>query len=832
MKKTLFLILFALTNITLFAQNPADVDFSFEYSALNGRVNVTKIQSDGKILVGGEFTNYGNKLTRFNSDGSKDITFNIGTGFYGSSQYEGNVQFIEIQSDGKILVGGYFTSYNGQSFFNLIRLNSDGSIDSAFNTGIVFANGAITSIAIQQDGKILVAGDDFTTYNGLIRLNSDGSNDTTFNIGTGFNNNIYSIAIQQDGKIIVGGDFTTYNGLAQNRLIRLNSNGSKDSGYNIFTAFNNTVYSLLIQSDGKILVGGDFTTFQGTSSVRLIRLETYGSRDFMFGVGTGFDNIVRSIGVQSDGKILVGGDFTTYNGQPQGKLISLNATGSKNTAFNIGTSFNNIIRSITIQSDNTILVGGDFTSYNGQTENRLIGLNSDGSKNTTFKNATGFNQNPQVVKIQQDGKILVGGRFTTYKGLPQNCLIRLNSDGSKDDTFVIGTGFSGTVHYPYITSIIIQPDGKILVGGQFVYYNGQFQHMLIRLNSDGSKDTTFNLVIPGFDNNFNNSFGLTSIAIQQDSKILVGGNFSTFNGQSQNGLIRLNSDGSKDTTFNIGTGFNGSVNNDFFISSINIQSDSKILIGGYFTNFNGQSQNYLIRLNSNGSKDTAFDIGTGFNGTINSIAIQSDGKILTGGNFSTFNGQSQNRIMRLNSDGSKDITFNIGAGFDNNVNSIGIQSDNQILVGGAFTTFNGLSQNGLILLNTDGSKDNTYSIGVGFTVLFMAIQPDGKIVITGKYEGSNFIGLMRLMGDSALNNSSFSKNNISLYPNPVKEILNVSLSENTNIESYEIYDLIGKKVASKNTTENFINVSDLSNGIYVLKVATNEGVITNKFIKE
>ena len=354
-----------------------------------------------------------------------------------------------------------------------------------------------------------------------------------------------------------------------------------------------------------------------------------------FSIGTGFNANVNSISIQSDGKILVGGAFTTFIGSSQNSLIRLNFNGSKDTTFNIGTGFGGSIGTTSIQSDGKIVAGGFFNTFTGSSQSRLIRLNSDGSKDTTFDIGTGFNGGIEASAIQSDGKIIVGGFFTTFTGSSQNYLIRLNSNGSKDTTFDIGTGFGSGVN-----SIAIQSDGKILVGGAFTTFTGSTQNNLIRLNSDGSKDTTFDIGT-GFGS------GVNSIAIQSDGKILVGGAFTTFTGSTQNNLIRLNSDGSKDTTFDIGTGFNGTV------YSIPIQSDGKIVAGGQYSTFAGNSQNYLVRLNSNGSKDSTFDIGTGFNGTVYSTSIQSDGKIVAGGNFfGFFQGISQNYLTRLNSDGS------------------------------------------------------------------------------------------------------------------------------------------------------------------------------------
>jgi uncharacterized delta-60 repeat protein len=335
-------------------------------------------------------------------------------------------------------------------------------------------------------------------------------------------------------------------------------------------------------------------------------------------------------------------------------LITAGATGSTlNDRIIWATNTNTIF----INSGDTPTIyyfGGVFTLVDFVVANRAISLNTDGSKDISFNIGTGFNAGVRPISIQSDGKILVGGDFTTFTGATENRLIRLNTDGSKDTSFNIGTGFNAQVR-----SISIQSDGKIMVGGEFTTFTGATQNRLIRLNSDGSKDTTFNI---------GSGFGdyVNSVAIQSDGKVLVGGGFTTFTGSSQNNLIRLNSDGSRDTSFNIGTGFNSEV------GSIEIQSDGKVLAGGNFTTFTGSTQRKLIRLNSDGSKDTSFDIGTGFAGldTVQSTSVQSDGKILVGGQFTTYQGVSSLRNIILNSDGS---ISNNSLTLNSTVNSIAIQ---------------------------------------------------------------------------------------------------------------------------------------------------------------
>ena len=689
------------TNCFVYLNSDGSQDTSFDIgTGFGSAVSSITLQSDGKILCGGLFTSYQgstqNRLIRLKLDGLKDTSFDIGTGF------NGTVRSIKTQSDGKILIGGGYTTFQDLEQYFLVRLNSNGSKDTSFDIGTGFNGvvGEVFSIEVQSDGKILVGGN-FTTFTGttqnrLLRLNSDGSKDTSFDIGTGFNSTVYKVAIQSDGKILVGGAFSTYQDSTQNRLIRLNSDGSKDTSFDIGTGFSGTssVWSLAIQSDGKIMAGGSFTTFTGATQNKIIRLNSNGSKDTSFDSSFSLTTTTFAffdIKIQSNGKILCGGGYTgrgsIYNSN---NLVRFNSDGSTDT-LNIETGFNENVESIAINSEGKIFVGGYFTLFSGSSQNRII-KTLNYSLDPTFNIGTGFNSAVNSIKLQSDGKILVGGDFGTFTGATQNHLIRLNSNGSKDTSFDIGTGFNGSVE-----TIAIQSDGKILVGGGFSTYQGSTQTVLARLNSDGSIDTSFQTGV-GF------AGGLVfSIALQSDGKILAGGSFTSFSGSSRNKIIRLNSDGSRDTSLPSGLGSTSTSN----VLSIAIQSDGKILVGGAFTFYSSLSQNRLIRLNSSdGTKDTSLDIGTGFNTSVLSIAIQSDGKILIGGGFSTYQGSTQNRLIRLNSDGSKDTSFDIGTGFNSIVYSIAIQSDGKILCGGLFTTYQGLSAYNTILLNSNGGISN------------------------------------------------------------------------------------------------------------------------------
>jgi uncharacterized delta-60 repeat protein len=622
----------------------------------------------------------------------------------------------------------------------------DGAVDPTFQSGSGL-NSTVYAIALQPDGKILIGGN-FITYNAtarnrVARLNADGSLDTSFNPGTGANNILRTIALQPDGKVLIGGFFTSYNGTARNRVARLNPDGSLDTAFNPGTGANDSVNIIALQPDGKVLIGGVFTTYNGVGRNRIARLNADGSLDTSFlNTGTGANGVLSVIALQPDGKVLIGGFFSSYNGTSRNRIARLNADGSLDTSFDPGTGATGSVDAIALQADGKIFIGGFFTSYNGVGRDSIARLNADGSVDTTFLNTATAADNGTIdsIALQADGKILIAGFFTSN-------IIRLNADGFVDTSFNPGTGANGGLY-----AIALQADGKVLIGGVFTSYNGTPRNRFTRLNADGSVDTSFLNTSTGADND-----SVNTIAIQADGKVLIGGFFTSYNGVGRNRLARLNADGSLDTSFlNTGTGANSGV------LTIAHQPDGKVLIGGEFTSYNGTARNRVARLNADGSVDTSFlNSGMGANDSVNIIALQPDGKVLIGGFFTSYNGVGRNRIARLNLDGSLDTTFlNTATAADNDsVNTIALQPDGKILIGGVFTSYNGVGRNRVARLNADGSVDTSFlntGTGANNTVFAIAVQPDGKILIGGfftSYNGTTRNSIARLNADGSLDTS-------------------------------------------------------------------------------
>jgi len=341
--------------------------------------------------------------------------------------------------------------------YSLLILNCNaqpGSLDMSFNPGTgaddTVYTPAIYTIAIQNDGKIIIGGL-FATYNSMsrnwiARLNTDGMVDTTFNPGTGANCSVNTIVIQSDGKIIIGGCFTNYNGTNRNYIVRLNYNGTLDSTFNSGTGTDGAVYTTAIQSDGKIIIGGGFTTYNGTSRRCIARLNTDGNLDTTFNPGTGANGILTTA-IQNDGKIIIGGDFFIYNGIERNYIARLNTDGTLDTTFNPGIGANDAIGTISIQNDGKIIIGGEFTTYSNTGRNYIARLNINGTLDTTFNPGLGAGYWVQTSAIQSDGKIMIGGNFSTYNGTSRNKIARLNGDVT-----------TGIPNLPFQNSITITPN--------------------------------------------------------------------------------------------------------------------------------------------------------------------------------------------------------------------------------------------------------------------------------------------------------------------------------------------------------------------------------------
>ncbi|MBI2933571.1 MAG: hypothetical protein HYY16_18165 [Planctomycetes bacterium] len=721
------------------------VSFNGALKSFNGNVNVIVPAGDGSgdVYVGGDFTTYRSesapRLVRLNADGSVDAGFAVGTGF------ESGVNALALAEDGSgdVYVGGWFTTYQGIGASRIVRLNSDGTRDAAFAIGGGFS-GVVNAIATAGDGSgdVYAAGD-FISYQGsgavrIIRLNSDGSADAAFVMGAGFDTLVLAVAAAGDGSgdIYAGGMFTTYQGAGANRIIRLNSDGSADAGFALGTGFNNSVYTIEPAGDGSgdVYVGGWFNTYQGAAADRIVRLNSDGSADAGFAIGSGFNSPVEEIAVAGDGSwdIYVVGNFTSYQAASAPRVARLNSDGSLDGAFAPGTGLDANVLAVApaVEGSGDVYVGGLFTMCQVVGADRIARLNSDGSADMGFAVGGGLETSVLAVAPAGSGDVYVGGWFTRYQGSSANAIVRLNPDGSRDTAFAVGTGFWATPVRAIAPAV--DGSGDVYVGGDFTTYQGVGANRIIRLNSDGSADAGF-----AVGTGFNSSVYAIVPAGDGSGDVYVGGNFTTYQGAGANRIIRLNSDGSAEGTFTSGTGFNSTV----LTIARAPGGSTDIYVGGWFGLYQGAAAERIIRLNEDGSADAGFATGTGFNSAVYAMATPLFGSmdVYVVGDFTTYQGAGANRIIRVNADGSPDAGFAIGTGFSAIVYSIVSATDGSgdYFVGGNFTSYQATTANRLIRLNSNGSIDGAFAVGTGANstvyALGCAADSSGDLYVGGLF---------------------------------------------------------------------------------------------------
>jgi len=362
---------------------------------------VEELSLNDRLLIGSNrykindykinLSNGSTKLTLF-----KDIyewnEYSFPSGFvFNERSFSPNGWFMTdtINNGDSAYIYGSFSGYNSTNYGRIIKLLPNGDVASDFNTGTGFNNNSFgfQSIYKQNDGKILATGD-FTSFNGtamnrLARLNTDGSLDSSLVIGTGFNNVTSGVDVDSQGRIIVAGTFTSYSGVSSRCIIRLTSGGTVDTAVGL-NGFSNATNSVVVNSDDSLYVGGYFTGFSGTVSNRLIKLTSGFTVDSSFNVGAGLNSNTSNqpVGLVADvdDGVFVYGFFTTYSGQSANRMVRLKKTGQIHPDWYIGSGFNNSISSVYKVLNDKLLVYGPYTQFNGlSVPNGLLVLNPDGS---------------------------------------------------------------------------------------------------------------------------------------------------------------------------------------------------------------------------------------------------------------------------------------------------------------------------------------------------------------------------------------------------------------------------------------------------------------------
>lgn len=663
--------------------------------------------------------------------------------FKGAGGFNSNVSAVVPHVDGGYLVGGSFSRGGGKALPYLTRIDDTGSADETFTVGGKL-NGPVRTIAVLEDGRFYIGGN-FTMVNGvarggIARLHPDGSLDHAFDPGAGLEDPGGSIlpamfgpsviTVESNGSILVVGEFTSADGVAVNRFARFHEDGSVDAG---FSASGANVRAVKALTDGKILIGGSFTIVQGVSRPRLARLQSDGTLD------SGFDALisggsVSQITLIDDDKILVSGFFDSAGGQPRNNLVRINMDGVLDPGF--------------VPDDQTDLGGAGFaldetgkiyiSRISGMSAGRkfnIVRLLSGGELDSDYDSEVEFYYHPSPgrvgvsragIRYVSGGGILAFGTFTFAGEMQRPYLAKLTSAGTLDETF--NPGGLGVVFN--IRSMARDGSGRFIFGGDSDTFGTSIN--VTRYAADGAEDLGF----PGK----NTVHGpIYAVAADETGRVLIGGDFTPFaQGLPRTRVARLNTDGTLDESFDTGSGPNGAV------WALLVEDGGTLLAAGAFTSIDGNGRQRIARLSSDGAVDVDFDAGE-INGDIHAMLQLENKKIIIAGTFTEAGGLIRNRIARLHTDGSLDHDFASHEGMDSAVYVLAAQEDGRILAGGHFSTVDGVSRPRLARFHSDGSLDESFNPPlIGGTVYDVSLDQEGRIYLVGSFTSIGGIARLRI----------------------------------------------------------------------------------------
>lgn len=594
-------------------------------------------------------------------------------------------------------------------------------IDRNF-TPIIKGAPSVDQLYSLPDGKIIVVGNitmvDNTITNGIVRLNPDGTLDTTFQfkkIPHGWINTIYYD--QEIEKIYIGG---TYNN--HNDIFRINNDGTLDDTF-IPNVNLISVYQINKQSNGKLII------LSNSANLGIVRLDEDGIFDdtFIYNLGANkFSNYENKLSILSNDKIVIGGTFTTFNGEEKSNLVMLNADGSFDSDFDFGSGitdlYNHSCIDNIIELDNgNLFLSGTFQTIQDKVCNGMAIILQDGSLDPSFtldgEASLLFSQ--QVIAIKNNnGKIIVAGIDKTFKNYK---IVKLNSDGTINSSFVVGNAEKSGTSSGALNStpvLAIDSQNKLYIGASQINYNSQYSYALSKIDADlGVFENSYDAKLSG-------SSIIYSSVLLPDGKILIGGSFISIGYEKAAHLAMLNPDGSVDIDFQnaLGSGPNK------YVTGINVDNKGNYLISGPFEAFNGHYVDGLVRIYPDGTFDNSFNPNVS---TINiqDVLILPNDQIIIVGGFTAIDYISRQSVAKLNSDGSLDETFNSANVIPSKsvITSIKAQSDKFII--GGLNRDNGI---GILLRfdsngNIDPNFDNSFDLS-HYQIRKIELLPDNSIL--------------------------------------------------------------------------------------------------------
>lgn len=715
---------------------------------------------DGGVLVGGSFVKDLAKnvpqanLIRVRVDGTPDSSFSL--------PLNGGVSRLLRLPDGRILVAGAFTAIDGSAAAasRLIRLNADLSLDTAFNSAAAPAltTGIVRDMALQSDGSVIVIINNGSTGT-MVRLSSGGVKDNTFGVTgtvTLTGGAPTALAVMNDDRIVVAGGFTsiTVNGSATSkfRLARMTSAGAVDTTFtNAITGGLGTIGDIIVLADGRLIAGG--SSFLNSAALCLV------NTDGTFGSNMGSTGPVYQLAQAPGGKLL-GTRSSTSSGLRVFRFLGSNPLppfggDDFDPSFNIGTGPNMDVAALTVAPDGAVWIAGGFTTFNGVTTGGVVRINGDPVD-------PGIIAQPAATGAAAGDTAFIGvGAFGTnlayqwYKGVTPLANTGNISGATSAILAISGMSAADVADYSVVVTNTVSGATVTSAAAHLYLLGAPVVHADVQpVTVDVTQNATLTAQV----------FALapaTYVWRREGMVVANGGRFSgagtasltitgtTLEDTGSYTLTITNAQGQATTAPGFllvrpipheRTPLTATLASSVQVNVIHPVPDGSMLVGANGnSNFTGGaggtsvSGTSLALVRADGSYDASVVVSTV--GAVNSIARQSDGKWIIGGDFGSVNGIARNRVARLHADFTLDTTFAPdGTGPSHAVSAVAVDGTGRVYLGGAFTTYDGGGGAGrqfLTRLNANGTRDTTFSLLMNSTISRMLSLADGGILMGG-----------------------------------------------------------------------------------------------------
>jgi hypothetical protein len=648
-------------------------------------VTALAVDSTGAVYVAGTYSNIAgqsrNGLAKLLGTGLGQVdpswSYNSGVGAYAMA--------LAVGADDSLYVGGSFTFLQGLTRSGLGKLSPTGTPDPDWDPS---PGTYVTDLALDASGNLYVGGA-FNSIGGLLRYGlakisttGTGAADPDWNPAAG-GSYVRSIAV--DGTtVFVGGEFTSMGGASRLNLAKLSTAGTGIADPDWNPSADAEVSTLVLDGNGSIYAGGNFTTIGGVARNRLARLSTAGTGTVDAGWNWPLDSVVPdvvgafvriyAIAVDIDGTVYTGGEFTSIGGLPRMGLAALDLAAPAVDVEKPGE-----VRALARTPNGGMVVGGYFLKAQGQSRRNLLRVLPDGSLDPEWDPQA--NGKIEALAVDSLGAVFAGGDYTQIGGAVRTRLAKLAPATGETDA-----GWNAAANGE-VLALALEGDGALFVGGGFTEIAGQPRNRIAKLAGvSGAADATWN---PGAD-------GVVRALAVDDAQLYVGGDFVNLNSVFRGRIGRLSTGGA-----GAHDAWHPSANGR--VMSLAVGADA-VYVGGQFGSIGGQTRSYVAKLDRDaGAADPAWNPNS--NSMVRALAV--DGSIVyAAGDFQTIGGQSRETLARLLPDGTADTTWhpapNWSYGF-----ALAFDDNGAIYVGGSFVTVGAQIRQGVAAIPLDKRAQTT-----------------------------------------------------------------------------------------------------------------------------